>query len=151
MNKKLLQLEYVNLEVDASSQSELFDLVSEQLKLKGLVTDTYQSALKERENNFPTGLATSKLNIGIPHTDPEHINEAFIYIVRNNSSIEILQMGDNSELACKDFIFLGIKEPSKQVGMLSKLMELFMDDNFSSAYIEANHNEGMFELLTNHF
>lgn len=151
MNQTLLKSEYVDLEVDVLNQTELFDIVSEQLKLKGLVTESYQSALKEREKNFPTGLATANLNIGIPHTDPEHINEPFIYIVRNKKNIKILQMGDNSELECKDFIFLGIKEPSKQVGMLSKLMELFMDNNFSTEYIKSNSNEEMFELLKEHF
>ncbi|MGZ7153780.1 PTS sugar transporter subunit IIA, partial [Streptococcus pyogenes] len=69
------------------------------------------SALLDRESHFPTGLKTKFLNIALPHTDPEVIKKPFIYIVRIDNPITMLQMGDNSEMLCQNFLFLGIKDP----------------------------------------
>lgn len=146
MIKDLIRVDLINLETNAVSLEELFKIISEDLSRKGLVKETYLESLLEREANFPTGLVTQHLNIGMPHTDVEHIEEPFMYIVRNNSDLDNKQMGDNSAMKTRDFFFLGIKDPSKQVGLLSELMELFMDKAFVDQF-KAKNGEEIYQLL----
>ena len=60
--------------LEADNQEQLFDQVATLLEEKKVVTDTYRSALIEREKMFPTGLDMEFLgkdlpNVAIPHTD----------------------------------------------------------------------------------
>lgn len=137
----------VNIHLDGKNQKELFQNVGEDLYRKNYVTEGYLEGIIDREAKYPTGLATQSLNIALPHSDPEYIKEPFIYIARNNRPIQMLQMGDNTELKCNYFFFLGIKEPNKQVGLLSKLMELFMDENFIKSLKSIDDEKDMYELI----
>ncbi len=151
MYKMMLQSELIRLDCNASNCVELFQLIGCELEEKGYVTKQYTEALLERERQFPTGLKTKFLNIAIPHTDPEVICTPFIFVVRNTVPINMLQMGDNSEMTCNNFLFLGIKDPKSQVGLLAKLMELFSQEDFVSQFAQAKDRATMYHLLTKTF
>lgn len=141
--------ELVNIHLSVDNQKELFQHIGEDLHKKEYVTEGYLKGITEREANFPTGLATQYLNIALPHSDPEYIKEPFIYIVRNTKPIQMLQMGDNAELKCNYFFFLGINDPGNQVGLLAKMMELFMDAQFVETFKAIDDDEDMYELIKN--
>ncbi|HBD0804021.1 TPA: PTS sugar transporter subunit IIA [Enterococcus faecalis] len=145
---EMFDLDYFTFNVDADDFIELVNKVSKNLLELNLVNDTYQSALLEREELFPTGLITQGLNIGLPHTDPEHIIKPFVYVVRSKKPIQIRQMGDNQLIDVSNFFFLGIKEPSKQVQLLQTMMNLFMDMNFVSNYEKSKSEEEAFLKLS---
>lgn len=145
---EMFDLDYFIFNVDGDDFKELVNKVSKNLLELNLVTDTYQSALLEREDSFPTGLITQGLNIGLPHTDPEHIIKPFVYVVRSKKPIQIRQMGDNQLIDVSNFFFLGIKEPSKQVELLQTMMNLFMDMDFVSNYEKSNSEEEAFLKLS---
>lgn len=50
-----------------------------------------------------------------------------------------------------NFLFLGIKEPSKQVGLLAAIIAAFKDEDFIKAFLAADTNEAMEKLLVNKF
>jgi PTS system galactitol-specific IIA component len=56
-------------------------------------------------------------------------------------------MGDSKEMSTKNFLFLGIKEPQKQVGLLSAIIASFQDADFISDFISATDADSMTELL----
>ena len=147
MYKMMLQSDLIRLDCSASDYQKLFHLVAEELVEKDYVTDGYLTALLERERRFPTGLKTRFLNIALPHTDPEVIRIPFIFVVRNDRPITMLQMGDNSETPCQNFLFLGIKDPKGQVGLLARLMEIFSEEEFVSQFAQEECETAMFELL----
>lgn len=147
MYKKLFDKKLVSLEENVISRNELFEAVATKLFNEGYVEKTYFDALKKREDEFPTGLETQFLSIALPHTDPEHIKKPFVFIVKNTNNLDFLQMGDNKELSVKNFLFLGIKEPNKQVGLLARLMELFMNDSFVKEFNDITDGSSMYELL----
>ncbi|MCT1798563.1 PTS sugar transporter subunit IIA [Aerococcus viridans] len=147
----LLQADLINLNMKANSKKELFVEIAKDLYEKGYVNKGYLDALTEREENFPTGLETKFLSIALPHADPEFIEKPFVYIVKNNEKLDFLQMGDNKDLLVDSFLFLGINEPDKQVGLLAKLMELFMDESFVSEFISISSSSNMYSLLKDKF
>lgn len=147
MYKMMLQPDLIRLDCSVSKHTELFQMVGKELEEKGYVTNQYLEALLEREQRFPTGLKTRFLNIALPHTDPEVIKEPFIFVVRNDKELNMLQMGDNSDTPCQNFLFLGIKDPKSQVGLLAKLMEIFSQEEFVQNFAQIKDGSEMYELL----
>ncbi|MGT2755101.1 PTS sugar transporter subunit IIA [Streptococcus ovis] len=147
MYQNMLQSNLIWLDCQASNHEELFQIIGKELKNQEYVTDHYVSSLLERERRFPTGLKTKFLNIALPHTDPDVIEEPFIFVVRNNQPIMMLQMGDNSETPCKNFLFLGIKDPKSQVGLLAKMMEIFSQESVVKEFIRTTSKADMYQLL----
>lgn len=145
--KEMLHSDLIQLNVDVKDEVELFHVVAEDLLAKGYVTKDYIHGIIEREKNYPTGLITPYLNIALPHSDVQYINKAFIYVVRLENPIQVRQMGDNQLMEVKDLFFLGIKEPSKQVGLLSTLMVLFQDEDFVTDYLTLTNTNDVYELL----
>lgn len=148
---EMFKEELVSINVEVDSEEQLFSYVAKRLKEGRYVKDSYLEGITKREEEFPTGLITKNLNIALPHSDPEHIREPFIYVVRINNNATVKQMGDNQEMKVKDFFFLGIKEPSGQVGVLQSLMNLFMNDDFVKEYIEAQSQEEIFNTIKKYF
>lgn len=141
--------EYMYFGLEGNNFEELTEHVSEILWKKNLIEDTYLDALMKREEEYPTGLITKFLNIGLPHTDSEHIKKPFVFIVRTNKPINVKQMGDNQEMRVENFFFLGITKPTEQVELLQIIMNLFMDDNFVSDFKECPVESKCFELIKN--
>lgn len=147
--QQMFQPELIDLKVTVQDEEELFELIAKRLKQVGYVNDGYLEGIKSREKVFPTGLITEHLNIALPHSDTKYIERPFIYIIRTTKPIKVKQMGDNQEMEVRDLFFLGIKEPSKQVGLLQELMVLFQNEAFVSKLKMTTENEDMFKLFMN--
>lgn len=144
---EMVKPELVNLQLDISTSSQLFHGVAQALQEQGFVKPSYLDALIDREKVFPTGLATEFMNVAIPHADPEHVNQPFIYIARNKQNVKFLQMGDNQELNVQSFLFLGIKNPKEQIGLLARIMELLGNDSFIKKFRQVTSNEEAYRLF----
>ncbi|ALS02435.1 PTS sugar transporter subunit IIA [Enterococcus silesiacus] len=147
--QQMFQPELIDLKVTVQDEEELFELIAKRLKQVGYVNDGYLEGIKSREKVFPTGLITEYLNIALPHSDTKYIERPFIYIIRTTKPIKVKQMGDNQEMEVRDLFFLGIKEPSKQVGLLQELMVLFQNEAFVSELQMTTEIEDMFKLFMN--
>nr|WP_315527362.1 PTS sugar transporter subunit IIA [Carnobacterium maltaromaticum] len=145
--KELFQPELIDLQVQANSEEELFAVIAERLLELGYVYSDYLTGITLRERNFPTGLITQHLNIALPHSDTEYVKKPFIYIVRLKQPVIVRQMGDNQEMLVKDIFFLGIKEPTKQVGLLQLLITLFQEESFMEALQNVEESEAMYALF----
>ncbi|WP_314061679.1 PTS sugar transporter subunit IIA [uncultured Vagococcus sp.] len=144
---EMFQPELMEFHLKVVSESELFQVVGEKLAKLGYVTESYVGGLIKREEVFPTGLITQYLNIALPHGNPEHILTPFVFITRLDQAIVVKQMGDGQELLTKDFFFLGMADGKKQVGLLSSLMMLFMNEGFVQTYQEATSRDSLKEVL----
>ncbi|MDB1566050.1 MULTISPECIES: PTS sugar transporter subunit IIA [Lactobacillaceae] len=147
MYESMFTKDLVNLNVNATDANELFNLVGEDAHAKGYANADYVEGLKKREQSYPTGLIFQNLELAIPHVDPEYVVKPFIYVARTTKPIAWLQMGDSKEMSTKNFLFLGIKEPQKQVGLLSAIIASFQDADFISDFISATDADSMTELL----
>jgi len=143
----LFSEELITLDASYSSQEDLFRSAAKHLVDLGYIEETYLNALMTREKEFPTGLETQYCNIAIPHTDAPHIKHPFIYLVRLNENLQFKNMGDTeSEVAVKIVMFLGIKNPKKQISLLSDLMEKFQEEKISRIILNGHDAK---ELETN--
>ncbi len=147
--QQMFQPELIDLNVAVQNEEELFELIAERLQQAGYVNNGYLEGIKNREKGFPTGLITEYLNIALPHSDTEYVERPFIYVTRTTKPIRVKQMGDNQEMEVRDLFFLGIKDPSKQVGLLQELMVLFQNEAFVSEFEKTTENEGVFNLFIN--
>ncbi|MEK4948657.1 PTS sugar transporter subunit IIA [Carnobacterium sp. FSL W8-0810] len=146
----MLYEDLIDLSVTATTEDELFNIIGDRLLQKGYVNEGYLTGIKEREEKYPTGLITQYLNIALPHSDSEFIETPFIYIVRLTNPVLVKQMGDSQEMKVHDLFFLGIKDSTKQVNLLSQLMEMFMDKRFVTDYISYKNEFEVFELISDY-
>lgn len=145
--KQMFQPELIDLHITVQNEEELFELIAKRLQQTGYVNSGYLEGIKSREQVFPTGLITEYLNIALPHSDTDYIERPFIYIARTTKPIKVKQMGDNQEMEVRDLFFLGIKEPTKQVGLLQELMILFQNEAFVEELKAISENEQLFNLF----
>lgn len=144
----LFKAELIDLDLNASNQQDFFNTRFSILLEKGYVKESFKDAIIEREKKYPTGLALEKITIAIPHTDSEHIEKPFVYINRLEEEIKFNQMGNEEEVVqVQDVWVLGIKDGSKQVGLLSFIMEIFSDEEFINEYRKAKDPEELMNLL----
>lgn len=136
------------LDVEGEELKELFEEIAKRLQEQGFVNEQYVEGLLAREQDFPTGLITQYLNIGLPHSEPAYVEKPFIAIVRLKNEVKMKQMGDSQEMQVKNLFFLGIKEPKEQVGLLQSLMALFMDEGFVKAFIGTQEVQAIYQLVT---
>ncbi|MGX7196032.1 PTS sugar transporter subunit IIA [Enterococcus olivae] len=145
--KEMFHPDLVDLSLKVSSEEEAFEVIGGRLKELGYVNDGYLSGIKEREKSFPTGLITQYLNIGLPHSNTEFVEKAFIYIVRLEEEVTCYQMGDSREMLVKNLFFLGIKDGKNQVGLLQAFMDLFMNEEFVQKYKSVETPEQAYQLF----
>lgn len=146
---KLFKPELIDLAVQATSVDDFFTQKATVLAAKDFVQESFLAAIQQREKEFPTGLALAGINIAIPHTDVIHIKEPFIAINRLGNPLMFMQMGtDDVEVETSDVFVLGIKDPKKQVGLLSALMDIFANPEFVNAYQKAATTDEIIELFT---
>lgn len=145
---ELFREDLVQLEGTFSNKEELFEKVSEELLEKGLVTHNFLKAIKNREEEYPTGLQLENMSIAIPHTDVEYIIKPFVYVCTLKKAIHFLQMGTSDmDVDAEAVLVLGIKEPKEQVGMLSGLMAMFSDSQFIKEFKNAKNDKEIIQLL----
>ena len=63
------------------NQNELFEAMFNKMYEAGVVKDDYLAAVKEREENYPTGLLVGNTGFAIPHTDSSKVNYIRIYVI----------------------------------------------------------------------
>lgn len=146
--KELFKPELMNLHMQVVNQTDFFEQVSKRLLEQQMIEETFKEAIIEREKNYPTGLQLANFAIAVPHTDVVHVKEAFVAVNRLKTPVGFYQMGtDDVVVPVKDILVLGIKEPKKQVGLLSDLMGLFADAQFVEKYQKVATIEEISALL----
>lgn len=62
--------------VEANSSKEAIKIAADELYKRGIVKKEFLEHVLQRENEYPTGLATDKFGIAIPHTDSKYVNRS---------------------------------------------------------------------------
>lgn len=111
-----------------SSADNLFETFYDNALSKGYVTEAFLPKIKEREKNFPTGIALMDYNVAIPHTDPECIKKEFVAIYTLEEPVKFSRMDDPTQQVDVDLVFiLGLNQPHTQLEMLQCLMGVIQD------------------------
>jgi len=140
--------------LEADNQEQLFDQVATLLEEKKVVTDTYRSALIEREKMFPTGLDMEFLgkdlpNVAIPHTDTIHNLTENVVVVRLAKPVTFHNMiAPDKEVEVSLLFFIINNSSSSQTNILAQLMDFFTGNGHLEALSKITEPEALFQYIT---
>ncbi|KRN65031.1 pts system, galactitol-specific iia component [Pediococcus cellicola] len=139
------------MNVDVEDEQQLFDFIGSDAIEKNFAKLGYISGLEKRELSYPTGLQFPDIPIALPHVDSKYIGKPFIYIARTKKVLKVRQMGDGREMSTNNFLFLGIKNASKQPELLAHMMNAFQNKEFVQTFLKIDSNEQMLNLMNTTF
>ena len=140
--------------LEADNQEQLFDQVATLLEEKKVVTDTYRSALIEREKMFPTGLDMEFLgkelpNVAIPHTDTIHNLTENVVVVRLAKPVTFHNMiAPDKEVEVSLLFFIINNSSSSQTNILAQLMDFFTGNGHLEDLSKLTTPEGIYKYIT---
>lgn len=148
--KKMVHKELVLLDKVFIDKNDFFIQMYQLLFKKGYVKSSYLDAIIQREKDFPTGLDIGKYAIAIPHCDSIHIKKPFIAFVKFHEPLEFIQMGTENQVQKVRMAFmLGFTKGNQEhVEMLSKIMNNFMNEDFTDKILKIDDVDKCYQLLT---
>lgn len=134
--------------VEASSSKEVIKIAADELYRRGIVKEDFFEHVLLREKEFPTGLATDKYGIAIPHTDSKYVNRSQIEFVSLKSPVKFKNMGNMSEDVEVTHVFMiAMSQPREQAETLAKLMGMFSDEELMQRMYECSSKEEYESIL----
>ena len=132
----------------ANSDEEVIKIAADELFKRGIVKkEFYENALK-REREFPTGLNIGKYCVAIPHTDSEYVNRSQIEFVSLQKPVKFKNMANTSEEVSVSYVFMiAMSQPHEQAETLTKLMEMFANEELMNKLYQCNSVEEYKNIL----
>ena len=133
-----IKLENIKLDQQYKNRENYLKKMGEQLFSAGLVNEGYSTSIINREEIYPTGLATGEINIAIPHTDYQFSRTTDIFITVLKTPIAFFRM-DEPEKTVEVSIIVQIlfDNPEKQPDILKELMEIITNQRVLKEMIAA--------------
>lgn len=112
------------------------------------VKSSYIDAVIEREQKFPTGLEMGEYGVAIPHADQRHVNKSVVAVASLEKPIGVSSMINPSKKIRVGLVFLlAVREPEKQVKILSKLMAIFQDIDLLNKIEDSDSSDEIFSYV----
>lgn len=143
----IMDASLVFLDADYQNQDDLFHKMAAWLEKHGYVNEQYQSALRQREEQFPTGLRIPGHQLAIPHTDSEFIKKPGLVFVRPSRPLQFLEMCTGSPVEAEMIFMLLVKNKQDQMPLLSGLMSRFSDAGLMDRLSQEKDPEVIARLL----
>ena len=150
VDTSLFRPELVFFDFEATDEWDFFAKMSDTLKKKGYVRDSWHDAICAREKSFPTGLQFEKIGIAIPHVDPENIVKPYIAIIKPKAPIDFAPMADmvDHPVHTELIINLGLLAHAEdQVAVLQAMMGIFMDEEATAEIMAQDTPEGIIDAI----
>ena len=137
---EMVKEELIFVQKNFKENSNVIKFLSEKLREKGFVKESFCDAAIERENKFPTGLYLGKINVAIPHTDTKYVNEPGMAVATLQKPISFKKMDDPTvSIPVHIVFFLAAVDPKGYIKFLSRLTGSFENDSFIlSIYLSKN-------------
>lgn len=110
--------------------------IYDKLHAEGIVKESYLSALREREAEYPTGILLEGYAVAIPHCDSPHANRPSIYIIRLPEPVLVNQADGDDKLSVKLVINLVVTDPANQLQLLKALFSNLQREDFYHNLLE---------------
>ena len=150
VDTSLFRPELVFFDFEATDEWDFFKKMSDTLKEKGYVRDSWHDAICAREKSFPTGLQFEKIGVAIPHVDPENIVKPYIAIIKPKVPIDFAPMADmvDHPVHTELIINLGLLAHAEdQVAVLQAMMGIFMDEAATAEIMAQDTPEGIIDAI----
>jgi fructose PTS system EIIA component len=142
----LIQKEFIYLNNELTSRSEIIRKMSEDVLKNGLITDvdTYVKAVLKREEEIPT---TVGFDVSIPHGKSEAVTSPFVTFMRTRKPV-VWEEGSNDRAQLIFMIGVPINQQDKlHLKILAQISKNLMDENFRSSLLEAKSIDEAYSLL----
>lgn len=124
-----------------NSIETLFETLSKRLLNDGYVKSGYYDALVSREQKFPTGIE-SKINLAIPHADPQEVNKSTFVIVTLAEPLQFASMVEpEKKLDVPLVILLVLNDGKDQIAFLQRITDLAGDNEILCDVLNKSHEE----------
>ena len=150
VDTSLFRPELVFFDFEATDEWDFFKKMSDTLKERGYVRDSWHDAICAREKSFPTGLQFEKIGVAIPHVDPENIVKPYIAIIKPKAPIDFAPMADmvDHPVHTELIINLGLLAHAEdQVAVLQAMMGIFMDEEATAEIMAQDTPEGIIDAI----
>lgn len=129
------------------SKEDVLKKLANVLYQKGIVKESYITALLERESNFPTGLEVQGINVAIPHCDVANVNVAGICVGILKKGASFAKMDDpDTEVSVGMVVMLALKEAHGHVEMLQKIIALIQDQALLNEIVSSDEIQTIYDL-----
>lgn len=135
-----------------NDKKEAIKYMSEKLLSSGRVKETYPNRVMEREETYPTGLETGKINVAIPHCDYQHVNQKSVCIATLKNPVKFNKMDDPSEeVEVSIIMMLAIDQPDDHIEFLSQVFGLVQNQDLLKKIKDSNNESEIIELVKTNF
>lgn len=145
---EIVKEELIFVQKNFKENSDVIKFLSEKLREKGFVKESFCGAVLEREKKYPTGLYLGKVNVAIPHADIKYVNKPGMAITTLQKPILFKKMDDPTLSIPVHIVFLlALVDPNEYVKFLSNLTRSFSDKSFISLIYSLNDAERFVESI----
>lgn len=146
--EEIVKEELIFVQKNFKENLDVIKFLSEELREKGFVKESFCDAVIERENKFPTGLYLGKINVAIPHADVKYVNKPGMAVATLQKPILFRKMDDPTLSIPVHIVFLLVLVDSNEyVKFLSSITRSFSDESFVSLIYSLNDTERFVKLI----
>lgn len=132
----------------ANSPEDVIKIAANELYQHGVVKEDFLENALKREREFPTGLNTGTYCVAIPHTDSKYVNRSQIGFLSLKEPVYFNNMANNDEQLPVTLVFMiAMASPHEQTETLTKLMEMFGDQELMNELDKCDNNETLRKIL----
>ncbi|MDR2406041.1 MAG: PTS sugar transporter subunit IIA [Deltaproteobacteria bacterium] len=140
----------INVEVNATDQNGVLEVMGRLLIDKGYAKDSYVKALQKRESENPTGIDMSGFGIAIPHTDISHVLKDAIGIGILRKPVKFMAMGTDDEYVEVSLVFvLSITDPKAHLDHIQGILTVLQDKSVLEAIRNSKTPEEIITIIKN--
>jgi PTS system galactitol-specific IIA component len=146
--RERIREDLIFFDIEGDTSIEVLENIAGVLQEKGVVKDTFAEALVARENEFPTGLPIGEINVAIPHTYPEHINEVAVTVCVLKEPVALKNMGDPTQDVMVSIVLcITMKKLDDNVKLLPELMGFFADESNLKGLVACKTPQDVIDLI----
>jgi PTS system galactitol-specific IIA component len=140
-------LVFTNLE--AKTDTEVFEKLGGELAKQGYAKDSYVEALRAREDEFPTGLDIDGIGVAIPHTDVSHTNSTAIAVATLANPVVFHEMGGDEEdtVEVSVVFMLCVSNPGGHIDELQRVILIIQDKEVLKSLMGATDKDEVIAII----
>lgn len=132
---------FVRTDVHFANCEAALEHIGAEMLAKGVVHASYPQALRQREADFPTGIALEHHAVAIPHCEASHAISPAIYLIRPDVPVRFQRADDDDDIAVSLIIALIVENPTAQLKLLRQLFGGLQNPHRMEALLNAPPQE----------
>lgn len=139
---------FVFINCKVKDDKDLISKLSNELYKKNIVKKEFEEQVLKRESIYPTGLECGTINVAIPHTDSEFVNEGRIAVAVLENPIKFKKMDNpDEEVEVSIVLMLAVSEQKAQIGLLQQIFALIQNQEQLKKIINSDDKFEVIKLI----